>query len=202
MSFIKSLVCAVLFVVHATNAEFFVNCMASPQARPEMEPEKCMKIKEKVLEVLGACSGSPLRYVGSQTLPTNRFLRSREEQELQTPRWAEEDEEHPTQRKLTDCFSTNLNSSQQAVCCMQSGGYYSYCGSPTGDERRLQDGSDLMTAADMDVNDLVPLRQKALERIATACTKRFRKLATNFPECLGTDPDELFCKTFVIVASA
>jgi hypothetical protein len=196
MSIIKSLLGAVLFlVVHATKAEFFVNCMAASDSHPEGE-ERCTNIDHRVLDLLDDCAGSPMYYVGSHAeTPTTRFLRSRE-QEHQTPR--REDKEQSPERKMQSnyCYKTNLNPGQQLFCCMYSADYYSYCGSPTGDRRLTSD----KTAADLN-GDLLTLDRQAMELISDKCTYDFRKLAKELPECLGKNWKKLECKSFAVIAA-
>lgn len=199
MSIIKSLVCAVLLILHATNAEFFVNCLAAPEAVPEAALG-CADVNKRVLDLLDDCSGSPMYYVGSHAeTPPARHLRSREGERETTPREEVQVQvqEQSSERKLQGyCYSTNLNPGQQLFCCMYSANYYSYCASPTSGDRRLTKDK---TAADLD--GTLAVDEQAMERISNKCTNDFRKLARELPQCLGTDWGNLYCKSFVVIAA-
>lgn len=190
--------CAVLLIVHATNAEFFVNCVAAPDADPEAVLG-CTNLNSMILNLLDDCAGSPMYYVGSHAeTPPTRLLRSREEEHRQTmPR--QQEEEGQSERELEEthlCDSPNLNPGKQLFCCLSPVNYYSYCVSPSGGRRLTKDN----TAADLN-GDLLELDEKALEHISNKCSTDFRKLAKEFPQCLGADEKNLFCKSFVVISA-
>jgi hypothetical protein len=177
MSIIKSLVCAVIFVVQAINAELYVNCMAAPDAAPNAA-DCTDDVRQEVLDMLGVCTGGlATEYVGP---PARRHLRSGEQP--QSPREAEQ-----SKRDLQDgCRNPNLNEGQRANCCMMNDpdDPYSYCGRSGRDCRRLQ---------------LLPaLTQSAMTLMAEECTNAFRVLANATNLCFGS-PEDVFCKTLEIL---
>jgi hypothetical protein len=191
MSIIKSLACALLFVVHATNAEIFVNCMADPDARPE-GPE-CTNVKQEVLDMLSNCTGSPMQYVGiGSEGPPHRLLGSRE-QEHQTLRGGEVEQSERDQSErdlqLIDwaCFG-RLNAGQRMMCCLLGNNGYSFCGEGRL-YRRLQEDA---------------LLEPEVASITDQCTDNFKALAEEYVDlqndgsCLGS-PDNVFCETLQVI---
>jgi hypothetical protein len=172
MTIIKSLVCAVLFVVQVTNAEFYVNCMAAPDATPNAT--ECTDAREDVLDMLGVCTGGlAMEYVG----PARRQLRSREQRQTPLP------EAEQSNRELQiGCWSFNLNASQRFMCCWfnDPNDPFSYCGRYGG--RRLQ-----LSPAGL-------LNSTALSVISADCTDAFEVLANANKPCFGT-PEDVFCET-------
>jgi hypothetical protein len=173
MSIIKSLVCAVMFVVQAIDAEPHVNCMAAPDAAPNAA-DCTDDVRQEALDVLGVCAGGlATEHVGP---PARHRLRSREQP--QTPREAEQ-----TKRDLQDgCRNPNLN---EGNCSMNDpNDPYSYCGRSGRDCRRLQ---------------LSPApTQSATTLMAEECTNAFRILANATNLCFGS-PEDVFCKTLEIL---
>ena len=176
MSVIKSLVCAVFFLVQVTNAELYVNCMAAPGATPEASECTDVRphIRQDVLDMLDICTGGlDMGYVEQQA--RRRQLRSREEAEEQSKRelqWY----------KLDYCFNTNLTGGNRMMCCLLGGNQYSYCGAPNGG-RKLQEGEGY--------------DETALVAIAAECTEDFKVLANETEACFGT-PADVFCETVQI----
>jgi hypothetical protein len=173
MAILKTLVCAVLFLVQVTNADLFVHCMAAMDADPD---SACGEdLSGEVFSMLSSCSG----YTMGAAVPESRRL-SEGERELQDPD--------------NGCYGTNLSGGYQMMCCWQTNNKYSYCGSPQGDRRELQIPSTLVD---------VVVEQAALTTIAANCTTAFVELATvyelaDLPHCFGTSAD-VFCKTIEIV---
>jgi hypothetical protein len=172
MSIIKSLVCAVLFLVQVANADFYVNCMAAPDATPDALECSADVQHAGVLEMLNGCTNLDMAYV--EGMGRRRLL---------SPEQAEQ-----TKRELQDpdngCYSPNQSSSYRWFCCYQTQNKYSYCGSPTGD-RKLQAAGFYSEAE--------------LTDIADTCTAAFNDLATEAAgNCFGS-ADEVFCETIQIL---
>ena len=170
MSIIKSLVCAVFFLVQVTNAEFYVECIAALGATPEASEctDDRPDVREDVLAMLTDCTGGlNMGYVEQER---RRHLRSREQ--------AEQSKRELQWWHLDYCYNQNLSGSDRMMCCLLGGNQYSYCGSPTGD-RRLQAAA---------------YNETALAGIAAKCTEEFQVLADETEACFGSS-EEVFCET-------
>ena len=175
MSIIKSLACAVFFLVQVTNAELYVDCIAAPGATPEASACTDVRpdVRQDVLDMLDVCTGGlDMEYVKQQA--RRRQLRSREQAEEQSKRELQG-------CHLDYCYNTNLNGGDRMMCCMQCGD--DYCGAPKSG-RRLQEGDDYSGMA--------------LAAIAATCTADFKVLASETEACFGS-AENVFCETIQIL---
>jgi hypothetical protein len=211
MSILKSFICAVLFLAHATSGrpELFVNCMAAPDSIPEDE-NGCDNVNRDVLQMLEHCSAPTggvvgyreMKFVGrlhGYTPPTRRLLRSGEQRQI--PR-------EQSERRLSVCQSTELSAGERMACCMYSGDIYSYCGSPTGNRRVLADtkkkiAEEIGTSKTPSDDVIRSLQDEAdMLHITQECTTAFRGLAVeyalqNLTHCLGSSAD-VFCESIQV----
>ena len=175
MSIIKSLVFTVVFAVQVTNAEFYVNCLASPNAEPDALVGGCNTlVREEVLIMLGICTGLDMAYA---VLPSLR-------RGLGSPEQRQNNPGDESKRELMSCYDTDLNSGNQQMCCMQDSSYHYCAGSPKGDRRLEEDTSE----ADM------------CALYSEQCTTAFQALAdayttASLAHCLGPS-DKVFCRCF------
>ena len=178
MSIIKSLACAVFFLVQVTNAELYVDCMAAPGATPEASACTDVRpdVRQDVLDMLDVCTGGlDMEYVKQQA--RRRQLRSQEEAEEQSKRGLQQ-----CLHTLDYCYNTDLNGGDRMMCCLLGCSQYTYCGSPTGN-RKLQEG-DVYSEA-------------VLAATAAECTEDFKVLASETEACFGSSED-VFCETIQI----
>ena len=170
MAIIKNLVCVLLFVAQVTDAEFYVNCLASPNAEPDALLGGCNTlVRQEVLIMLDICTGVDMNY----DMPVRRLLESPEQRQIPGE----------SKRELYSCYDNDLSSGQKMMCCMQRHDDYSYCGSPSGN-RRLEDKSEVEMCA----------------LYSEQCTTAFQALAdvyatVSLAHCLGPS-DEVFCRCF------
>jgi hypothetical protein len=180
MAIIKTLACAVLFLVQVTNADFYLHCMGSPSPNDANPDSACGDISGEVFSMMSDCTASTITDATmGDVFPASRRLGG-------------------TRRELQDpdngCYGTNLSGGYQMMCCMQTDDKYSYCGSPTTDDRRqLQITTNLVDGI---------CEQGALSTIATDCTTAFKALATGYDNathihCFGP-PAVVFCRTIDI----
>jgi hypothetical protein len=159
------------FVAHVTNAEFCVNCLASPDAEPDALLGGCnASVRQEVLIVLDICTGLAMDHV----VPACR---------LGSPE-RRQNSDGESKRKLQSCADTDLNSGNQMMRCMQDDSFLC-CGSPSSGGRRLEDTSEADT--------------RALH--SERCTAAFQALAdaratVGLARCLGPS-DEVFCRCFM-----
>jgi hypothetical protein len=173
MAIIKTLACAVLFLVQVTNADFYVHCLASRYADPD---SACVDLSGQVFSMMSSCTSSTIidATMGNALTGGSRRL-GEPRRELQDPD--------------NGCYETNLSGGAQMMCCMQTDDKYSYCGSPTTDDRRqLQIGGICEQA--------VP------STIASDCTTAFKALASEYDvaglsHCFGP-PEDAHCRTIDI----
>jgi hypothetical protein len=208
MSILKSFICAVLFLAHATSGrpELFVNCMAAPDSIPE-DKNGCDNVNRDVLQMLEHCSAPTggvvgyreMKFVGrlhGYTPPTRRLLRSGEQRQI--PR-------EQSERRLSVCQSTELSAGERMACCMYSGDAYSYCGSPTGGRRVLTDTKNEIGISETPLDDAIRRLQEEEEdllAITQQCTTAFKALAweyalQNLTHCIGSSAD-VFCESIQV----
>jgi hypothetical protein len=173
MAIIKTLLCAALFLVQVANADFYVNCMAAPDATP-FAAECTADVQEEVLTMLDGCTDLDMGYA---ELGARRQLRSGEQaqQSKRELQWGFLD---------GYCYGMGLSGGARMMCCMQTGNHYSYCGSPMG-------GRKLQAAGYYNETELTG--------IASECTAAFQGLATETEGgCYGS-ADDVFCETIQIL---
>jgi hypothetical protein len=170
MAIIKTLACAILFLVQVTNADFYVNCMAAPDATPD---DGCTaNVLTEVLDMLKSCADPDMDYVEL----ARRRLASGGEQAGQSKRELQDPD--------NGCYSTNLSGGARMMCCMQTGDKYSYCGSPNG-RRELHEGGYYT--------------EDELTAIAAGCTEGFKALANETEDACFGSAEEVFCETIQII---
>jgi hypothetical protein len=170
MAIIKTLACSVLFLAQVTNADFYVNCMAAPDATPD---DGCTSdVLPEVLNMLQSCTDLDMSYVGQ----ARRHLRSRQQT-------------RQSKRELQDpdngCYETNLSGGARMMCCMQTNDKYSYCGSPTSDRRELQ--------------AVGSYSETELSTIAAGCTAAFKILANETETACYGSAEDVFCETIQVL---
>jgi hypothetical protein len=180
-SIVKSLVFAVFFVVQVADANFYVNCMAAPDALPDAL-ECTEEVREDVLAMLHDCTGLTMDYAGQEEARRRRLGSGQEELSSTTKRdlwWG------------NSCWSTNLGAIERMLCCMPwltgSSNAYSYCGSP-------MNGNDDDDRRGLQEEDYDAMSMSA---IAAQCTEDFKALANEHDPCFG-NPDEVFCETIQV----
>jgi hypothetical protein len=172
MAIIKTLACAVLFLVQVTNADFYVNCMAAPYATPD---DGCTTdVLKEVLDLLKGCTELDMDYV---KLARRRLGSGGEQQAGESKRELQDPD--------NGCYETNLSGGARMMCCMQTGDKYSYCGSPTSDRRELQEAGYYTEAE--------------LAAIAAKCTNNFKVLANEAEDACFGSAEDVFCETIQIV---